>query len=43
MTESTNPLAPEKVFIMHGPLVAQNCNKHFPFLLVSESPSPKFS
>ena len=23
---------------MHSPMVAQNCNKHFPFLLISRSP-----
>ena len=30
-------LCQRKVFIMHSPLVAQNCSKHFLFLLISES------
>ena len=28
----------KNVFIMHSPLVAQNCNKHLPFLLTSGTP-----
>ena len=28
----------KKVFIMYNPLVTQNCSKHLPFLLMSESP-----
>ena len=31
-------LCRKKVFIMHSLSVAQNCSKHFPFLLMSESP-----
>ena len=32
-----NLLVPKKG-IMHNPLVAQNCSKHLPFLLISKSP-----
>ena len=33
-----NSFVLKNVFIMHSPLVAQNCGKHLPFLLMSGSP-----
>ena len=38
LVNSQSPCAKKKVFIMHNFLVEQNCTKHLPFLLMSDSP-----